>query len=319
MAGSDYVTTTIYVASLPSTVPQQYFFYVPVYSDTTVELTETLYALLTNPVGATVDGPAGSGEIVNDDSSQIWIQDPPPELENGGDPRFRVNMSAVVDVDVLFYYATVDGSASVADGDYYPRSLRLSIEEGSLYNLIRVSVVSDNKVELDESFGVSLYDLDASGRNVTFLDNTATATILNDDSATLSIGDVAAAEGDSGPTVFSFDVSLDQEVDVGVEVDFNTADGTATVANNDYESTFGTLIFDGSAGQVKTLNVTVNGDTNPGPDETFFVNLSNVFASGRDVTLADSQGQGTILTDDTVIFSDGFESGDTTLWSTTVP
>jgi len=320
VAGSDYLASSNIFFFSPSVVPQQYQIIVAVLSDTMVELNESLVAILTNPVGATVSTNHGYGNILNDDAAQFKIFDQQARPEDvAGNMHFIVILNGDVDVAVEFDYTTVDGSARLADGDYVFGGGTLTFSSGLDARHIYITVSPDDRVELDEDFSVSLSNLQAWGRNVTFLDSVGETTILNDDSATLSIGDVAAAEGDSGPTVFSFDVSLDQEVDVGVEVDFNTADGTATVANNDYESTFGTLIFDGSTGQVKTLNVTVNGDTNPGPDETFFVNLSNVFASGRDVTLADSQGQGTILTDDTVIFSDGFESGDTTLWSTTVP
>jgi fibronectin-binding autotransporter adhesin len=320
-AGSDYIESIFMIASLSSSVPQQWQFTVPVLTDTMVELNERLIAILTTPVGAVINDAGGYGNILNDDSAQISIQDPPARLEDYDGPpmAFEVVLHGDVDRQFDIDYTTLDGSASVADGDYAASTGKLTFLLAHVSRRFFVGVSPDDRVELDESFSISLGNIQAHGRDVTCLDCTAVGTILNDDSATISIDDVTAAEGDSGPSIFSFDVSLDQEVDIGVDVDFNTADGTATVDNDDYESTFGTLMFDGSAGEVKTLNVTVNGDTDPGPDETFFVNLSNVFASGRDVTLANSQGQGTILTDDNVIFSNGFESGGTTLWSNTVP
>ena len=320
-AGSDYSESIFMITSLSSSVPQQWQFTVPVLSDTMVELNERLIVILTNPVGAIINDAGGYGEILNDDAAQISVQDPPARLEDYDGPPMAFDVVLHGDVDVQFDidYTSLDGSASVADGDYAASTGKLTFNLAHVSRRFFVGVSPDERVELDESFSVSLGNIQAGGRNVTCLDCTAVGTILNDDSATISIGDVAASEGDSGPSIFSFNVSLDQEVDVGVDVDFDTADGTATVANDDYEPTFGTLMFDGSAGEVETLNVTVNGDTDPGPDETFFVNLSNVFASGRDVTLADGQGQGTILTDDNVIFADGFESGDATLWSRTVP
>jgi len=321
VAGSDYIASSNIFVFSPSLDPQQYQIIVAVLSDTMVELNERLIAILTNPVGATVSTNHGYGNILNDDSAQISIQDPPARLEDYDGPpmAFEVVLHGDVDRQFDIDYTTLDGSASVADGDYAASTGKLTFLLAHVSRRFFVGVSPDDRVELDESFSISLGNIQAHGRDVTCLDCTAVGTILNDDSATISIGDVAASEGDSGPSIFSFNVSLDQEVDVGVDVDFDTADGTATVANADYESTFGTLMFDGSAGEVETLNVTVNGDTDPGPDETFFVNLSNVFADGRDVTLADSQGQGTILTDDNVIFTNGFESGDTTLWSRTVP
>src|SRR5262249_58519849 len=76
-------------------------------------------------------------------------------------------------------------------------------------------------------------------------------------------------------------------------VQYTPADGTATTGNNDYRATSGTMTF--NPGQTsKTIAVTVNGDTNVEPDETFFVNLSNPTNAG----LSNSQGVGTILNDD---------------------
>jgi Ca2+-binding RTX toxin-like protein len=109
----------------------------------------------------------------------------------------------------------------------------------------------------------------------------------------ISIDDVAQQEGDTGATAFTFTVSLSRASAFPTTVDFATADGTATVANNDYQPTAGTLTF--SPGETtKTVTVLVNGDAPVEPDETFFVNLSNA----TNGTIIDSQGQGTILNDD---------------------
>src|SRR5207237_6460171 len=90
-------------------------------------------------------------------------------------------------------------------------------------------------------------------------------------------------------------------------VDFTTADGTATVANNDYITNAGTLNF-GAADTTMQITVFVNGDTNFEPDEQFFVNLSNPMSA----TIADGQGSGTITNDDPppvgVSISDAFVS-----------
>ncbi|MCT0206108.1 type I secretion C-terminal target domain-containing protein, partial [Synechococcus sp. CS-1332] len=51
----------------------------------------------------------------------------------------------------------------------------------------------------------------------------------------------------------------------------------------------------GTAGETKTVSVTINGDTVFEPNETFFLNLS---APTNGVTLADGQGLGTIFNDD---------------------
>jgi hypothetical protein len=109
----------------------------------------------------------------------------------------------------------------------------------------------------------------------------------------LSIDDVAVTEGNGGTTTATFTVTLAPISGQTVTVDFATADGTATTANNDYVAATGTLTFNpGTASQ--PIAVTVNGDTNLESDETFLVNLSNPV----NATLTDGQGVGTILNDD---------------------
>jgi hypothetical protein len=323
VAGSDYITSAGFIATLTSPVPQQWPFVVPVLSGTQVELTERMIAILTDPIGATIDDAGGYGEIVNDDSTyvRIWANSNGFAVE-GNPVGIRVRLYGVVDATVLAYYETADQTAQVVDGDYLPRAGAALFDPAPIPQTVPfdVTTLSDAKVELDETFITSLTGINASGRDVTIDPGwvTTIGTIVNNDSAAVTITDVDGEEGDVGTSTFTFTVGLDAEVDVGVDVDFATADGTATVADNDYVSDFGTLLFAGSAGETETVPVTVNGDVDVEPDENFFVDLSNIFASGRSVILADSQGEGIILTDEAEIFSDGFESGDTSAWSNTV-
>ena len=120
----------------------------------------------------------------------------------------------------------------------------------------------------------------------------------------LSINNVTANEGNSGTTVFAFTVSLNSPAPSGgVTFDIATADGTATIANNDYvsKSTTGATIAAGNT--TTTFNVNVNGDLLNEPDETFTVNISNV----TNAVVLDGQGLGTITNDD--IFPDPFVTG----------
>jgi predicted extracellular nuclease len=112
----------------------------------------------------------------------------------------------------------------------------------------------------------------------------------------LSINDVTLYEGDVGTTTFSFAVSLTSPAGAGgVTFDITTADSTATVADNDYQakSLTGQTIPAGSS--TYTFTVLVNGDTINEPDETFFVNITNVTGVS---SVTDYQGLGTILNDD---------------------
>jgi Calx-beta domain-containing protein/VCBS repeat protein len=155
-------------------------------------------------------------------------------------------------------------------------------------NLI-VPVKGDLTDEFDELFRVIL----TTPVNAYINDGKGTGTILDNDAPpTISINDVAGAEGTQAQSSPTFTVTLSAPSEKPISVQYATAPGTAS-ANVDYATTSGTLDF--AVGQVsRTIPVTVIQDNIFEPDETFFVNLSNP----TNVTIADDQGQGTITNDD---------------------
>ncbi|MFM6407115.1 MAG: Calx-beta domain-containing protein, partial [Microcystis sp.] len=87
--------------------------------------------------------------------------------------------------------------------------------------------------------------------------------------------------------------------DTAITLNYATADGTATTADNDYIAIATTPLTFNAGETSKAITVAVNGDNKVESNETFFVNLSNLNANGRNVTITDNQGQGTINNDDT--------------------
>lgn len=119
--------------------------------------------------------------------------------------------------------------------------------------------------------------------------------LRNPGAVNLSINDVTVTEGNSGTATATFTVSLTSPAPAGgVTFNIATQDNTATVADNDYvaRSLTGQSIAQGD--QSYSFTVDVNGDTNSEPNETFFVNVTNVTGA----TLIDGQGAGTISNDD---------------------
>src|SRR5947208_11510433 len=91
----------------------------------------------------------------------------------------------------------------------------------------------------------------------------------------------------------NFTLSLSTPISQSISVNYATADGTATLADNDYQSASGTVTF--APGQTtQTITVLVNGDTKFEPNETFQVNLS----AASNASIADNQGIGTVANDD---------------------
>jgi len=114
----------------------------------------------------------------------------------------------------------------------------------------------------------------------------------------LYIDDVSTTEGNAGTTNFNFTVKLTLPAPTGgVTFNIASANGTATTANGDYsqKSLTNQLIPAGNTSYV--FSVFVSGDTDVEPDETFFVNISNVTSA----TLSDGQGLGIIINDDVTI------------------
>ncbi len=295
-AGTDYVSATGTVTFAPGETSKQLS--VAVCGDTTFEPDETFSVDLDTPSGATIGDGHGAGTIQNDDATPtISISDVSAnEGDAGPTPfTFTVSLSNASSTAVTVHYATADGTATVADGDYMAATGTVTFAPGATSQPVAVNVVGDTKFESNETFSV---DLDTP-TGATIADGHGVGTILNDDAApTLSIGDVSANEGDAGTTNFTFTVTLSGASGTPVSVDYTTTDGTATGGTScggtvDYQSAHGTLVFAPGATS-QTITVLVCGDTTFEPDETFFVDLSN--ASGA--TISDGRGTGTILNDD---------------------
>lgn len=197
---------------------------------------------------------------------------------------------------VNFDIATQDGTGTTANNDYVARSLtNQTIAAGAQTYSFEVTVNGDATIEPNETFVVNVTNV--SGASLT--KGQGAGTILNDDSPTLIINDVSANEGNSGATTFTFTVSSTLPAPPGgITFDIATANGTATTASGDYvaRSLTGQTIPAGQSSY--SFDVTVNGDILVEPNETFFVNISNVSANA---SIGDSQGLGTIQNDDTAV------------------
>lgn len=116
--------------------------------------------------------------------------------------------------------------------------------------------------------------------------------------ATVSITDANVAEGNAGTANLVFTVTLSRAVSNSVSVQFQSADGTASVAGGDFHAVSGTLSF-GPGETSKTISVAVNGDLTVETAETLTLTLSQ--AQGAE--LADASALGTINDDDTASIS----------------
>src|SRR5690606_32387753 len=112
----------------------------------------------------------------------------------------------------------------------------------------------------------------------------------------------------------TFTVTLEKATTESFTLNFKTQDRTATLADNDYQADNNTLAFAGTAGEMKSINVKVNGDLHLEKDEIFELvlqQLSNNF--NNRLTIPINIAEGVILNDDdaliTITKADGQEGG----------
>jgi len=194
---------------------------------------------------------------------------------------------------VAVQYSTLNGGTATAGLDYSVSSGVLSWSDGETANkTFNIPILDDALNEADESVNMSLSN--PTGGAV--LGNANATLIISDDEPlpTVSINDVSQAEGNAGTTIFTFTATLSPSSNQTVTASYETSDGTA-LAGSDYQAANGLISF--APGETsKPVTVTVNGDTQSEPDETFLVFLTNV----TNAVAGKGEGTGTILNDDNV-------------------
>jgi hypothetical protein len=270
---------------------------VNVNGDTTSEADETYSVVLSNAIGADLSVTTGTGTITDDDNV--------PTLSinnvNGNEGQtfsFVVTLSAPSGLTVTVPFSTL-GVSATAGQDYTATSGTVTFAPGVTQQTVVVQSLGDAALEASETFQVVL----GTPSNATIDAGTGTGTIADvPPQVVLSVTSVEHAEGDAGTTNFVFVASLSGGTTVPVIVTYATADGTATVLNNDYIGQTGTLTF--AAGETsKSITIAVVGGLLVEPNETFSLNLNRV--SGP--TNATATGIGTITNDDgipTLVISD---------------
>ncbi|WP_203073609.1 Calx-beta domain-containing protein [Falsiroseomonas ponticola] len=238
-----------------------------------------------DPTGFTLGG-AGGVPLVPPGPPSLSVGDV-EVLEGAGFATFEVKLSAAAAGPVTVKFATANGTAR-AGSDYAALSGTLTFAAGETVKRVSVALANDRIFEATENFSLKL----SGATGATIADNTAIATIRDDDAARISISDASVVEGDGGNRVLSFKVTLAEASGSSVFVNYATAGGTAE-SGVDFVARSGMVSF--SPGQTeKIVTVTVIGDRLVERDETMVVTLS---APQRGV-IVDGTGVGTIVNND---------------------
>lgn len=249
-------------------------------------------------------GSDNTGEVedykVNIANVQFSIDDP---MVTEGDMPGTSNLTFTISRnnaanDCAVNYAISGGTAtSGADYQAFTSGTVNFLTNGPLFQTITVVVNRDNTVELNETVEMSLSAAVGAG----IADNLGIGTITNDDQSAITIDNPSLTEGDAGTAPLYFHFTLSKPLDTDISMDFTAVNGTATLANNDFVGTFGSI--DLLAGETTGFfSIEVRGDCAVEPNETFSGRLLNLSANGRDIVFNGGQGTlngtGTINNDD---------------------
>jgi len=270
-----------------------------------IEESDEAFNLVLSAISTNADltTPAVTGLIADDDGNPAAL------------PRLNIAHASVVEGDsgtrdMIFQLSLTNAATSavsvdfvtgdlfnpqaVAGSDYQQTSQTVTIAQGQTSATVAVPVFGDNVTENDEAFQVTLSNItgDASlGNSFVF------GTIVTDEPfAFVSIASVGMNEGAVGVTSeLMFTISLNVPSTDVVTLDYATADGTATVADNDYLAIPGTSLSIPPGTTSASFSVTVIGDDVNETDEQFTVQLGNLSANAE---FSSAVASGTIANDD---------------------
>jgi hypothetical protein len=283
-AGSDYQTQSgLITFNLGETTRQ---FSVSINSDQLVEPNETFFVNLSSPSNAVFGDNQAIGTITSTAGvPSVSILDKTVTEGVDASAGMIVQLSAASAQPVTVTYA-VAGATAVAGGDFQipAAPFALTFAPGITTQTIAVPILDDTLDESDETFDITL----TGATNATVADGAATGTIIdNDPQPTITISSAVVSDFGGTPNAI-FIVSLSAPSSNQINVDYQTADGTAT-AGVDYQAQSGKLTIPAGATSA-TITISIITDTLAESDETFTVNLGNAV----NATLATATGIGTI-------------------------
>lgn len=180
LAGSDYVAASGMLTFAPGEATQTIT--VVVNGDLIDEWDQGFYVNLSAASGAIITDSQAFGLIVDNDPPPTITITPIVSAKEGNNGstllfNFVVTLSAPSEKGVRVNFATADGTATTADGDYIAKSGTLVFAPGTTSKTISVQVRSDKKKEANERFYVNL----SGATNATIAAGQGVGDIVNDD------------------------------------------------------------------------------------------------------------------------------------------
>jgi 6-phosphogluconolactonase (cycloisomerase 2 family) len=267
VAGTDYVASSGSVSFPAGAVTQ--VLTVPVIGDTLDEPNESFLLILSAPTNVELGRSQATATILDDDVGGVVSIAPLRVLvgEKAGSARVAVTRSGGLASGVSVEYSTADGTAT-AGADYGAASGTLNFGAGETVKVVTIPIQDDSVAEGNETFGLALA-APVGGAHLGA--RPAVAITIVDDERAVQFS-VAASPAQERSRQALLRVDRTGPLTGAVDVDFTTADGTAS-AGADYVARSGTLHFPAGV-PTALVRVVLIDDSVAEPDETFTVTLS---------------------------------------------
>ncbi|WP_443943537.1 Calx-beta domain-containing protein [Pedobacter sp. AW1-32] len=276
---------------------------VPVLDDLLAEGNETVIltmAAATNNAAITASTTPATVNIADNDVATVAVNSVTVN-ESAGNAVFTVTLTGNVQNAFTVNFTTANGTA-LSGSDYTATTSSVTFPANSVSGATQtfnIPIINDDIAELTETFTVTLTSVGA-GSPVTIPNAgaTGTATILDNDAASVAINSVTASENVGN---MMFTVTLTGNIQDALTVTYTTSDNTAT-AGSDYIAKTGTVTFPAGSrsGATQPISISIIDDLVREPSENFKVTLSNPTAP---LTISQAEGIGTITDNDVATVS----------------
>ncbi len=272
--GADYTNVTSFsIANGDSNVVVT----IPVLDDTEVEPLETIIATISAPSIGSINttNNADTATITDDDGAALTISigSAVDAIEGTSDATFTVSIDGgTINTTGAPITGTITLTGTATNGADYTNVTSFSIANGDSSVVVTIPVLDDTEVELPETITATISAPSIGSINAT--NNADTATIIDDDSASLTISIGSPVDAIEGTSNAAFTISLDNGVtnQTGAPITGTlTLTGTAT-NGADYTDVAAFSIPDGGTSVVVTIPVI--DDTEVEPLETIIATIS---------------------------------------------
>ncbi|MEM9000242.1 MAG: Calx-beta domain-containing protein, partial [Bacteroidota bacterium] len=271
--------------------------------DTVVETDEAVSVTLDATDNGSISATEGVGtsSFTDDDNFEASITTNDPTATEAGltTGEFMVSLDQTNNSGgtiTVNYELNISSSTAISGVDFTALSGNVEIMNGSSTATILLSPINDLVVEPNETVVVNL--IGGTGYTIG-TDISASITIIDDDTAEISINNTTVNE-DDGTAMFT--VTLMGEVQNGFSVNYATSNGSA-LSGSDYTAETGAITFDGNDSESENIAITITDDDLTEIAENFLVNLSS--PTETDVIITDGEGSAVINDNDTATLAIG--------------